>query len=196
MRRSKWTTSITTVSWYTLWEIWKHGYQRSWKKVKKYRVFSQIFALHDNGMGCSARVIHSFLCRELITFINLELWFVFARRPLWFSSQEFHAVTWLECNTCLSHKEFDVWEDDCGFWRKVLKGKEEICILNLWKKHNESIKKWSNVDRILLIYLCIIIYVVLARDEKTNIPLKYIKVVMDLEKLRKFLWEFSALTIF
>ena len=78
----------------------------------------------------------------------------------------------------------------------MLKGKEEICILNLWKKHNESIKKWSNVDRILLIYLCIIIYVVLARDEKTNIPLKYIKVVMDLEKLRKFLWEFSALTIF
>ncbi|KAF8106816.1 hypothetical protein N665_0131s0019 [Sinapis alba] len=74
------------------------------------------------------------------------------------------------------------------FWSKVLKRKEGICILTLWKKHKEVVKKWSNIDRIRLVYLCIIVCVVLARDEKANIPLKYIKVVMDLEKLRKYPW--------
>lgn len=69
---------------------------------------------------------------------------------------------------------------------KRLKRKEKTCILTLWKKHNEAVKKWSNFDRIRLVYLCIIVFVVLARSEKANIPLKYIKVVMVLEKLRNY----------
>ncbi|KAF8087237.1 hypothetical protein N665_0594s0012 [Sinapis alba] len=157
-------------------------------EVKKDRVFFQIFKLHKAGLGYSARVIHSFLCRELVTYQMHQLWFVFARRPLRFSLVEFHAITGLECNATLSLKEFGEWEDDGGFWSKVSKRKEGICILTLWKKHNEAVKKWSNIDRIRLVYLCIIVCVVLARDEKANIPLKYIKVVMDIEKLRKYPW--------
>ncbi|KAF8112867.1 hypothetical protein N665_0059s0005 [Sinapis alba] len=157
-------------------------------EVKKDRVFSQIFKLHKAGIGYSARVIHSFLCRELVTYQMHQLWFVFARRPLRFSLVEFHEITGLECNATLSLKEFDEWEDDGGFWSKVLKRKEGICILTLWKKHKETVKKWSNIDRIRLVYLCITVCVVLARDEKANIPLKYIKVVMDLEKLQKYPW--------
>src|SRR5690606_38046138 len=67
-------------------------------EVKKDRVFSQIFGLRDTGLGYSARVIHILLCRELVTYKMYELWFVFARRPLRFSLQEFHAITGLECN--------------------------------------------------------------------------------------------------
>ncbi|KAF3507569.1 hypothetical protein F2Q69_00000601 [Brassica cretica] len=47
--------------------------------VKKDPVFAQIFKLFDNGLGFSARVIHGFLCRELLTYKDHELWFVFAR---------------------------------------------------------------------------------------------------------------------
>ncbi|KAF2553062.1 hypothetical protein F2Q68_00035676 [Brassica cretica] len=74
--------------------------------MKKDPVFSQIFKLHKNGLRFSARVVHSFLCRELVTYKLHELWFVFARRPLRFSLQEFHAVTGFECNTRISLKEF------------------------------------------------------------------------------------------
>uniref|UniRef100_A0A0D3DKA7 Ubiquitin-like protease family profile domain-containing protein n=1 Tax=Brassica oleracea var. oleracea TaxID=109376 RepID=A0A0D3DKA7_BRAOL len=56
----------------------------------------------------------------------------------------------------------------------------------------EAVKKWKNADRIRLIYLAIILCVVLARDEKANIPLKYIKVVMDLEKVRNYPWGVAA----
>ncbi|KAL0760692.1 hypothetical protein Bca101_076842 [Brassica carinata] len=74
--------------------------------MKKDPVFSQIFKLHKNGLRFSARVVHSFLCRELVTYKLHELWFVFTRRPLRFSLQEFHAVTGFECNTRISLKEF------------------------------------------------------------------------------------------
>ena len=83
--------------------------------VKKDPVFSQIFKLHKNGLGFSARVVHSFLCRELVTYKLHELWFVFARRPLRFSLQEFHAVTRFECNTRISLKDFEEWKYDGGF---------------------------------------------------------------------------------
>ncbi|XP_018448824.1 uncharacterized protein LOC108820374 [Raphanus sativus] len=113
---------------------------------------------------------------------------VFTRRALRFSLQEFHAVTGLQCDTSISLKEFSDCDDDDGFWSRVLRKKEGITVYNLWIKHNNAVKKWRNADRIRLVYLCIIMYVVLARDEKANIPLKYIKVVMDLEKLRRYPW--------
>uniref|UniRef100_A0A0D3AMY1 DUF1985 domain-containing protein n=1 Tax=Brassica oleracea var. oleracea TaxID=109376 RepID=A0A0D3AMY1_BRAOL len=157
--------------------------------VKKDPVFHQIFKLHENGLGYSARVIHSFLCRELVTYLQHELWFVFARRPLRFSLQEFHAVTRFECDTRISLEEFEEWKYDGGFWSKVLRRKDgTITLFNLWTKDKEAVKKWRNADHICLIYLAIILCVVLARDEKANIPFKYIAVVMDLDRVRKCPW--------
>ncbi|KAG2282433.1 hypothetical protein Bca52824_053653 [Brassica carinata] len=148
--------------------------------VKKDPIFHQIFKLHENGLGYSARVIHSFLCRELVTFLQHELWFVFARRPLRFSLQEFHA-------------EFEEWKYDGGFWSKVLRRKDgTITLFSLWTKDKEAVKKWRNADRIRLVYLAIILCVVLARDEKANIPLKYIAVVMDLDRVRRYPWGVAA----
>lgn len=157
-------------------------------EVKKDRVFAPIFKLHENGLGYSARVIHSFLCRELVTYKTHELWFVFARRALRFSLMEYHAVTGLECDASLSLKEPVDWEDDGGFWSLVIKSNKGISMLELWNKHRLAVKKWSNADRIRLVYLCIIVCMVCARDQKANIPIKYIKLVMDLEKVRKYPW--------
>ncbi|KAF3500512.1 hypothetical protein F2Q69_00041962 [Brassica cretica] len=161
--------------------------------VKKDPIFSRIFKLHENGLGYSTRVIHSFFCRELVTYKLHELWFGFPRRPLRFSLQEFHAVTRFECNTRISVKEFEEWKYDGGFWSNVLRRKDgKITLFNLWTKDKEAVKKWRNADCIRLIYLVIILCVVLVRDEKDNIPLKYITVVMDLEKVRKYLWGVAA----
>lgn len=74
----------------------------------------QIFAFHENGLGYSARVIHIFMCRELITFKNIEL-ISLCEAPLQFSLQKFHLVNGLERNTSLSLKKVNDWEDDGGF---------------------------------------------------------------------------------
>ncbi|KAG2276722.1 hypothetical protein Bca52824_059277 [Brassica carinata] len=148
--------------------------------VKKDPVFHQNFKLHENGLGYSARVIDSFLCRELVTFLQHELWF-------------FHAVTGFECDTHISLEEFEEWKYDGGFWSKVLRRKDgTITLFNLWTRDKEAVKKWRNADRIRLMYLAIILCVVLARDEKANIPLKYIAVVMDLDRVRRYPWGVAA----
>ncbi|XP_013594646.1 PREDICTED: uncharacterized protein LOC106302743 [Brassica oleracea var. oleracea] len=131
--------------------------------------------------------------RELVTFLQHELWFVFARRPLRFSLQEFHAVTGFECDTHISLEEFEEWKYDGGFWSKVLRRKDgTITLFNLWTKDKEAVKKWRNAYRVRLVYLAIILCVVLARDEKANIPLKYIAVVMDLDRVRRYPWGVAA----
>ncbi|XP_056862380.1 uncharacterized protein LOC108828084 [Raphanus sativus] len=125
--------------------------------VKKDPVFAQIFKLHENGLGYSARVVHSFLCRELVTYSFTS--FGLSLRGDHFDSH-FKSTT------------------------QVLRRKDEtVTLFDLWNKDKDSVKKWKNADRIRLIYLAFILCVVLARDEKQNIPLKYIKVVMDLEKI-------------
>ncbi|KAG2270342.1 hypothetical protein Bca52824_064897 [Brassica carinata] len=103
-----------------LWRVAKHyekvgnmatkGARRSEERLG----FLQIFTLHENGLGYSARVIHIFLCRELITFKNLEL-ISLCEAPLQFSLQKFHLVNRLERNTSLSLKKVNDWEDDGGF---------------------------------------------------------------------------------
>ncbi|KAF3495645.1 hypothetical protein DY000_02053163, partial [Brassica cretica] len=130
---------------------------------------------------------------ELVTYKLHELWFVFARRPLRFSLPEFHALIGFECNTHISVKELEDLKYDGGFWSNVLRRNDgTITLFNLWTKDKEAVKKWRNADRIHLIYLAIILCVVSARDEKANIPLKYITVVMDLEKFRKYPWGVAA----
>uniref|UniRef100_A0A0D3DMY2 DUF1985 domain-containing protein n=1 Tax=Brassica oleracea var. oleracea TaxID=109376 RepID=A0A0D3DMY2_BRAOL len=133
--------------------------------------------------GEETQVIHIYNnCRML----------AFARRPLRFSLVEYHAVTGLQCNTSLSRKELVDFEDDGGFWSTVVRRKEGVTILDLWKNHHEVVKKWSNDDRIRLVYMCIIVTMVCARDEKANIPFKYINLVMDLENVRKYPWGFAS----
>ncbi|KAF2558838.1 hypothetical protein F2Q68_00014566 [Brassica cretica] len=53
---------------------------------------------------------------------------------------------------------------------------------------SKKVHNWTRRDRMRLIYLFVIMGVVMGRDEKVNIPHIYIKLVMDLDKLRKFHW--------
>ncbi|CAN7114930.1 unnamed protein product, partial [Brassica rapa subsp. narinosa] len=54
--------------------------------------------------------------------------------------------------------------------------------------HLEESNTWTWVDRVRLIYLCVIMGVVMGKDEKVNIPHLYMKLAMDLEKLRNYPW--------
>lgn len=155
--------------------------------VKSDPLFTHIMALYDNKMGYSARLIHSFMCKQLITAKKHELWFEFAGQPLRFSLQEFHAVTGLKC-TKEANVDFDKWEGDKGFWSKLLNRGGKISLQSISLKHLQECHKWSHVDRIRLIFLSVIASLLMAQDEKVDISHKYIKLVMDIEKLRVYPW--------
>ncbi|KAF8099154.1 hypothetical protein N665_0250s0016 [Sinapis alba] len=149
-------------------------------EVKKDHVLTHVLALSEKELGFSGTLIHSFLSRQLVTSKLHELWFVFARIPLCFTEQEFHAITGLK----FKEEEvlnFDNWKDDMGFWSKLLKRSENISLKMIKKEHLKHVHKWTYVDRVRLIYVCLIAGVLIVKDEKGNIPHAYIKMVMDID---------------
>ncbi|KAL9293512.1 hypothetical protein AtNW77_Chr3g0195061 [Arabidopsis thaliana] len=158
-----------------------------YKEVKSDPLFAHVFAIFENHLGYSARTVHSLMYRQLVTRKKHELWFVFGNKPLRFSMQEFYAVTGLKYEDDFRH-DLDSWRDDKGFWSKLLKKGNTICIKTLMDKNLSEVHRWDEVDRVSFVYLCVIAGIVVARDEKKNIKVKYIKLVMDLEKLRAYPW--------
>ncbi|XP_010494414.1 PREDICTED: uncharacterized protein LOC104771569 [Camelina sativa] len=54
--------------------------------------------------------------------------------------------------------------------------------------HLVEAPKWEPDDKLRFVYVCVIAGLVMAKDEKKKIPLSYIKLVMDLDKLRAYPW--------
>ncbi|CAN7004075.1 unnamed protein product, partial [Brassica oleracea var. botrytis] len=107
-----------------------------YKEVSEDPLFAQIVAIHVHKLQFSARAIHTFVCKQLLSAKRYELWFHYARRPLRFSMQEFYAITGLKYND-EPDLEIDDWEYDGGFWSKLR-----------------------------LVYLCVIAGILMAKDEK------------------------------
>ena len=105
--------------------------------------------------------------------------------------QEFHAAT------CLKFKDepkidFINWKDDKGFWSLVLKQNRKINLFSVRDELLKECKEWTYVDRVRLVYLCIIHGFIMAKDWKVSIPQEYICLVMDFEKLRMYPWGLRA----
>uniref|UniRef100_A0A0D3APP6 Ubiquitin-like protease family profile domain-containing protein n=1 Tax=Brassica oleracea var. oleracea TaxID=109376 RepID=A0A0D3APP6_BRAOL len=154
----------------------KKAMSGEYNDVKIDHVFKHIMVIADNKLGFSRKLVDSFLCKQLITSKMHEKWFVFARTPLRFSLQEYHVVTGLKVSR-ESSNDVVTWKYDGG-----------ITLKSIRKVRLKEVHKWTRIDRMRLIYLCVIMGVVMGRDEKVNIPDMYIKLVIDLDKLWKFHW--------
>ncbi|XP_056844830.1 uncharacterized protein LOC108807759 [Raphanus sativus] len=158
-----------------------------YKDVLADPLFAQVMAIHEHKLQYSGRVIHSFVCKQLITAKRHELWFHYARWPLRFSMQEYFAITGLKYKD-EPDLEIDVWKNDKGFWSKLLRRGGKISLNQIRTVHLKSCNTWSRVDRLRLVYLCVIAGIVMAKDHRVAIPHKYIKLVMDFDKMRKYPW--------
>ncbi|KAJ4873001.1 DUF1985 domain-containing protein [Raphanus sativus] len=59
--------------------------------------FGALFHLPVSRCSNSAKLVHSLLSRQLVTYRLYELWFLFADKPLRFSLREFGDITGLKC---------------------------------------------------------------------------------------------------
>lgn len=59
--------------------------------------FWSLFRLPLRQCALSGKLVHNFLCRQLVTHNSNELWFTFGGRPLRFSLYEFAKITGLNC---------------------------------------------------------------------------------------------------
>ncbi|CAA7026618.1 unnamed protein product [Microthlaspi erraticum] len=138
-----------------------NGVKSEYTEVKRDPLFAKIIAIHENRLHFSAKLVHSFMTRQLVTAKKHELWFVFARRPLRFSLQEFHAVTGLKCVADGNSDETN-WVDDGGFWSTMLKTHGKISFETIRKKHLQEANTWTRVDRLRLVYLCVGFFVTIS----------------------------------
>nr|VDC96360.1 unnamed protein product [Brassica oleracea] len=157
--------------------ILKEAMSEEYGEVKRDQVFTHIMALQSNRLKLSWKLVHSHLCKELITSKR----FVFTRTPLRFSLQKYPDVTGLKISR-ESSSDVVKWKDDRGFWSKLLKVGGKITLKSIRKVHLQKVHNWTRLDRLRLIYLCVIMGMVMGKDEKVNIPHMYIKLVMDLDK--------------
>ncbi|KAF8113332.1 hypothetical protein N665_0051s0026 [Sinapis alba] len=168
-------------------ESMKKFIQAEYDEVFGDMLFSQVMAIYEHKLRYSGRVVHTFICKQLLIAKLHEVWFHFARSPLRFSMQEFNVIT------CLKYEDepdlkIDKWRDDKGFWSTLLKKKGNIFLKQIMKVHLKSCNTRSHVDRLRLVYLCVIAGMVMEKDEKVWIPYKYIKLVMDFDKMKKYSW--------
>nr|VDD32337.1 unnamed protein product [Brassica oleracea] len=175
----------------TLLKAVKVALKDEYEEVLKDHVFGPLLAIIENNLIYSGKIIHSFMCKQLRVSKLHELWFIFAKRPLRFSMQEFYAVTGLKYKE-EPDVDFINWKNDKGFWANALKTNAKI---NLYTIRDELLKvcnEWSYVDRVRLVYLSIIQSFLMAKDWKVYIPQEYIRLVMDFEKLRMYPWGLRA----
>uniref|UniRef100_A0A0D3CM91 DUF1985 domain-containing protein n=1 Tax=Brassica oleracea var. oleracea TaxID=109376 RepID=A0A0D3CM91_BRAOL len=156
-------------------ELLKEKMELEFDEVMKDLIFSQIMVIQKNDLKFSARLVHSFLCKELMTSKRHEKWFTFARRPLRFGLQEYHAVTGLKVKR-ENNSGLVTWKDDdavpalgeicgtkvsknftgplCGNWRGCAKCSYEdiIGVENLFPENGilHSFME-SNIDGVVLL---------------------------------------------
>ncbi|KAF8098738.1 hypothetical protein N665_0259s0009 [Sinapis alba] len=170
---------------HTILETLKVVLKDEYEEVLKDPVFGPILAIVENKLVYSGKNIHSFICKQLKVSKLHELWFVFANRPLRFSMQEFYAVTGLKFR---EEPELDVnnWKSDKGFWSLVLTKNKKINLLIIRDELLKVCNEWTYVDRVRLVYLCVIHGFVIAKDLRVFIPQEFIRLVMDFEKMRMY----------
>ncbi|KAF8109054.1 hypothetical protein N665_0103s0010 [Sinapis alba] len=175
----------------TILETLKVVLKDEYEEVLKDPVFGPILAIVENKLVYSGKIIHSFICKLLKVSKLHELWFVFANRPLRFSMQEFYAVTGLKFR---EEPELDVnnWKSDKGFWSLVLTKNKKINLLIIRDELLKVCNEWTYVDRVRLVYLCVIHGFVIAKDLRVFIPQEFIRLVMDFEKMRMYPWGLRA----
>uniref|UniRef100_A0A0D3D583 DUF1985 domain-containing protein n=1 Tax=Brassica oleracea var. oleracea TaxID=109376 RepID=A0A0D3D583_BRAOL len=162
-----------------------------YEEVLKDPVFGPILAIIDNKLIYSGKIIHSFICKQLKVSKLHELWFLFAKRPLRLSAQEFHAVTRLKFKD-EPDIDFNDWKDDKGFWSNVLRKSRKVNLFMIQTKLLNECNQWTYVDKVRLVYMCIIHGFLIAKDSREFIPHEYIHLVMDFEKMRMYMWGLHA----
>ncbi|KAF8100713.1 hypothetical protein N665_0218s0051 [Sinapis alba] len=118
----------------------KNVMSEEYGEVMRDPVFTHIMAIQRHGLKFSGKLVNSFLCKELVTSKKHEKWFVFARTPLRFSLQDYHAVTGLKISR-ESSSDVVKWKDDRGLWSKLLKGDGKITLKMIRKEHLKEVHK-------------------------------------------------------
>nr|VDD60083.1 unnamed protein product [Brassica oleracea] len=149
--------------------------------------FGRLFELHVAHCHNFAKLINSFLCRQLLTVRKYELWFHFATHPLRFSLDEFQQVTGLNCGAF--YDADSEAEDDPGstMWRELFDTElGDITVYDVLKMlHNPFLAPWKHVPLALIV---LVDGVICCSNKWLKLTPKYVEMLCDVEYFLEYLW--------
>ncbi|KAF8109073.1 hypothetical protein N665_0103s0028 [Sinapis alba] len=157
----------------TILEMVKVVLKDEYEEVLNDPVFGPILAIVENKLIYSWKIIHSFICKQFKVLKLHELWFLFANKPLRFSMQEFYDVTGFKLRE-EPEIDFNNWKSDKGFWSMVLTKNRKINLLIIRDELLKVCNEWTYVDRVRLVYQCIIHGFVIPEDLRVFIHQEFI----------------------
>ena len=149
--------------------------------------FARLFELSVARCHNSAKLINSFLYRQLLTVRKYEFWFHFATHTLRFSLDEFQQVTGLNCGA------FDAAdseaEDDPGstMWHELFDtALGDITVLDVLKMlHNPFLAPWKRVH---LALIALVGGVICCSNKWLKLTPKYVEMLWDIEYFLEYPW--------
>lgn len=119
--------------------------------------FRKIFDILARQCPVSAKLIHSFLTRQLLCQLEHTLWSVFGGNPLKFGLQEFGTVTGLNCGSFPESYHPDtaktVVAGKDAIWRKLFGKNKMVTIAELCRmlEEDEKMSDWKKIRIALII---------------------------------------------
>ncbi|CAE6207171.1 unnamed protein product [Arabidopsis arenosa] len=148
--------------------------------------FGKLFKYPVCQTAYSARLIHSLLCRQLVTKKRHELWFVFGGKPLRFSLREFHITTGLECKPIPSKEDIKSHqkEEEIPVWKRLFGSRVNVTAFDVSDMLKDDLKlpddkKMSCWKRFSLVLILLVDGVIVCSNKDLNITPEYVKMLDD-----------------
>ncbi|XP_013624625.1 PREDICTED: uncharacterized protein LOC106330751 [Brassica oleracea var. oleracea] len=149
--------------------------------------FGRLFELSVARCHNSAKLINSFLCRQLLTVRKYELWFHFATHPLRFSLDEFHQVTGLNCGAFDAADSEAVDDPGSTIWHKLFDTTlGDIMVADVLKMlRNPYLAPWKRVP---LALIALVDGVICCSNKWLKLTSKYVEMLCDVEYFLEYPW--------
>ncbi|KAG7579271.1 hypothetical protein ISN45_Aa03g034320 [Arabidopsis thaliana x Arabidopsis arenosa] len=154
--------------------------------------FGPLFDLPVSRSPSSCKLIHSLLCRQLITKQKYELWTVFGGQPLRFSLIEFGALTGLPCGEFLEDYDPEseptyVEGQDC-YWNELIGKDKDATLGDVSEMLLKPKKPLTPEHRVKLAYLLIVDGVLISSNQTGRPTFKYVEMLADIKAFLAFPW--------
>ncbi|CAN6815492.1 unnamed protein product, partial [Brassica oleracea] len=149
--------------------------------------FGRLFELSVARCHNSAKLLNSFLCRQLLTVRKYELWFHFATHPLRFSLDWFHQVTGLNCGAFDAADSEAVDDPGSTMWHKLFDTMlGDIMVTDVLKMlRNPYLAPWKRVP---LALIALVDGVICCSNKWLKLTSKYVEMLCDVEYFLEYPW--------
>ncbi|KAG7547470.1 hypothetical protein ISN44_As12g027110 [Arabidopsis suecica] len=153
--------------------------------------FGTLFSLPVTRCSFSGKLVHNFLCRQIVSHNSHEIWFTYGGHPLRFSILEFESLTGLLCGPYPSKSKIGAAQSNCEgeapYWYTLLGRNENPTVIDIVSilKNSPTMPGWKKLRLVLII---IVEGILLCGTQPIRPSFPIVEMVKDLEFFFNYPW--------